>query len=137
MSISKIESLIREKQNEQNDNTFSRKRCFLMCKSCYWCASCLSADDGSISRCPVCGTNKMDCLSISHSECYRLDYDQVRGMVLQFWTKIEGDIPSWISLTKKKAISWRLDTCGPCTTGQHIDCRGSNCNCTDASHNPR
>lgn len=64
-----------------------------MCKSCYWFTSCLSADDG-ISRCPVCGTNKMDCLSISHSECYRLDYDQIRGMVLQFWTEIEGDIPS-------------------------------------------
>ncbi len=90
-SISKIESPIQEKQK---DNTFSRKRCFLMCKSCYWCASCLSADDGSISICPVCGTNKMDCLSISHSECYRLDYDQIRGMVLQFWTEIEGDIPS-------------------------------------------
>jgi hypothetical protein len=91
MSISKIESLIREKKDE---NIFVRKRCFLMCKSCYWCASCLSVDDGSISRCPVCGTNKMDCLSLSHSECYRLDYDQIRGMVLQFWTEIEGDIPN-------------------------------------------
>ena len=58
-----------------------------MCKSCYWCASCLTNDDGFISTCPVCDTNKMEWLPISQSESYRLDYDDIRGMILEFWTE--------------------------------------------------
>ncbi len=31
--------------------------------------------------------NKMEWLPISDSESYRLDYDEVRGMFLEFWTQ--------------------------------------------------
>ena len=49
--------------------------------------SCLTNDDGYISTCPVCDTNKMEWLPISQSESYRLDYDDIRGMILEFWTE--------------------------------------------------
>ena len=58
-----------------------------MCKSCYWCASCLTNDDGCISTCPVCGTDKVEWLPISQSESYRLDNNDIRGMILEFWTE--------------------------------------------------
>jgi hypothetical protein len=65
-----------------------------MCKSCYWCASCLSNYEDVILTCPMCGTDKMDWLPISYSESYRLDYDEIRGMVFHFWSEIERDIPT-------------------------------------------
>ncbi|MGB8450614.1 MAG: hypothetical protein WCE25_12920 [Nitrososphaeraceae archaeon] len=46
----------------------------------------MTNDDGYISICPVCGFNDMEWLPISDSECYRFDYDDVRGMILEFWT---------------------------------------------------
>jgi len=58
-----------------------------MCKSCYACASCLTNDDGYITTCPVCDTTKMEWLPISESESYRLDYNDIRGMILEFWTE--------------------------------------------------
>ena len=84
VSISKLVPII-----QQNKNEFTDERYFLMCKSCYWCASCLTNDDGYISTCPVCDTNKMEWLPISQSESYRLEYDDIRGGL-----KIEGDIPT-------------------------------------------
>ena len=70
------------------------KRFFLMCKSCYWCASCLVDDQAYFSICPECLTNKMEWLPISHSEYYRINFDQKMGMVLHFWNNVEGGFPS-------------------------------------------
>jgi hypothetical protein len=90
VSICKIESLIDDKQTK---NAFVRK-IFLMCRSCYWCASCLANYEDGIVTCPICGSDKMEMLPISFSEGYRFDHDEIRRMVLQFWTEIEGDIPT-------------------------------------------
>ena len=35
--------------------------CFLMCKSCYWCASYSTNRGKHISICPLCGSNKLQC----------------------------------------------------------------------------
>jgi len=32
---------------------------FLLCKSCFWCASHLNANSRSISKCPYCYNNKI------------------------------------------------------------------------------
>lgn len=87
VSISKIEPNI-----HQNKDEFTDTRYFLMCKCCYWCASCMTSDNGYISICPVCGSHKMEWLPISHSESYRLTQDPIQGMALDFWTEIEGEI---------------------------------------------
>ena len=78
---------------EKEKNIYLDKRFFLMCKSCYWCASCLMDDQGYFSICPECLTNKMEWLPISQSECYRVDFDQKMGMVLHFWNNDEGGSP--------------------------------------------
>jgi hypothetical protein len=77
-----------------NEGFYKNNRFFLMCKSCYWCASCLMDDEGYFSICPECLTNKMEWLPISQSECYRVDFDQKMGMVLHFWNNVEGGSPS-------------------------------------------
>ena len=35
----------------------------------------------------VCDTTKMEWLPISGHESYRMDYDDIRGMILEFWTE--------------------------------------------------
>jgi hypothetical protein len=87
----KIDTYFCEKENE---SIYLGKRFFLMCKSCYWCASCLMDDQAYFSICPECLTDKMEWLPISQSECYKLDFDQRLGMVLQFWNNVEGGRPS-------------------------------------------
>ena len=86
----KIDTRYCEKENE---SIYLDKRFFLMCKSCYWCTTCLMDDQGYFSICPECLTDKMEWLPISQSECYRLDLDQKLGMVLHFWDKVEGGHP--------------------------------------------
>ena len=79
---------------KENESIYLGKRFFLMCKSCYWCASCLMDDQAYFSICPECLTDKMEWLPISQSECYKLDFDQRLGMVLHFWNNVEGGHPS-------------------------------------------
>jgi len=42
--------------------------CFLMCKSCYWCASYLPNNGKHILMCPLCGSNKLHCFPVSYSD---------------------------------------------------------------------
>ena len=87
----KIDTHFCEKENE---SIYLKERFFLMCKSCYWCASCLMDDQAYFSICPECLTDKMEWLPISQSECYRLDFDQKLGTVLHFTNNVEGGPPS-------------------------------------------
>ena len=58
----KIDTRYCEKENE---SIYLDKRFFLMCKSCYWCTTCLMDDQGYFSACPECLTDKMEWLPIS------------------------------------------------------------------------
>lgn len=78
MNITKIESLVHGK----NDADVNRKH-FLICKSCYWCASYLTNACGYISMCPACGTNKMELLPLSDSS-YRFKHEKIQGKVRDF-----------------------------------------------------
>ena len=55
-----------------------------MCKFAIGVILFLTNDDGCISTCPVCDTNKTELSTISQSESYRLDNNDIRGMVLEF-----------------------------------------------------
>jgi hypothetical protein len=39
---------------------------FLLCESCLWCASCLSLNNISIAKCPVC-SNKLEWMQMQIS----------------------------------------------------------------------
>jgi hypothetical protein len=68
---------------------------FVMCQSCFWCASCLSSKilstiaetDGSssLTKCPSCIEGNMESIPIAENENYRFDFDTRRGLTMEFF----------------------------------------------------
>ena len=65
---------------------------FVICNSCYWCASYFGVDDlESISAssshvldCHVCNSHNTELIPISTDESFRIEYSQTRGMEIEF-----------------------------------------------------
>ena len=80
-SFSNIKPDIISKEIEVSD-----KINFLLCESCFWCASqsnnCNTSD--MITECPSCNATRVESLPISHNEVYKFDYDPKRGVTLEF-----------------------------------------------------
>ena len=66
---------------------------FVICNSCYWCASYFGIDDleslsGSSSRvlnCPICNSHCTELMPISNDESFRIKYSLSRGMEMEFY----------------------------------------------------
>ncbi len=68
---------------------------FLLCTSCFWCASCLSSqmlssiaaakDSASLARCPSCIDGNIESTPIAENEKYKFDYDTKRGITMEFF----------------------------------------------------
>jgi len=66
---------------------------FVICNSCYWCASYFGLDDleslsGSSSHvldCHVCNSHNTELMPISNDESFRIEYSLTRGMELEFY----------------------------------------------------
>jgi hypothetical protein len=62
----------------------SNERNFLLCRSCFWCASYLNNMYRSVEVCPLCKDPKVESMPISFDETYKFDYDAGRGVILEF-----------------------------------------------------
>jgi len=62
----------------------SNERNFLICSSCFWCASYLNSKHRSIEICPTCNDANVESMPISFDETYNFDYDSARGVTLEF-----------------------------------------------------
>jgi hypothetical protein len=66
---------------------------FVICNSCYWCASYFGIDDleslsGSSSHvldCPICNSHNTELMPISNDESFRIEYSRTRGMEMEFY----------------------------------------------------
>jgi hypothetical protein len=66
---------------------------FVICNSCYWCASYFVIDDlesqsGSSSHvlnCHVCNSHNTELIPISTDESFRIEYSQTKGMEMEFY----------------------------------------------------
>ena len=66
---------------------------FVICNSCYWCASYFGLDDleslsGSTSHvldCPICNSHNTELMPISTDESFRIEYSLTRGMEIEFY----------------------------------------------------
>ena len=67
----------------QRDIT-STERNFLICNSCFWCASNLNNMRNFVDICPSCKNEKVESMPISFDETYKFDYDAGRGVILEF-----------------------------------------------------
>lgn len=58
---------------------------FLICKSCFWCASCVY-NHYKINKCPICNDNTtIESIPISTHEAYRFEFDGQRGLTVEFF----------------------------------------------------
>ena len=62
----------------------SNERNFLICRSCFWCASHINKMHSVPEVCPSCRDVKIESVPISFDETYRLDYDAKRGLTFEF-----------------------------------------------------
>jgi hypothetical protein len=63
---------------------------FLLCQSCFWCASYISPQIPNritkqvITKCPSCIVGNIESLPIAKNEEYRFGYDTKRGVTMEF-----------------------------------------------------
>jgi hypothetical protein len=63
----------------------NKKIQFLICGSCFWCASHFNNIGDMIAKCPSCNSNnKVESIPVPYDEVYKFDYDPKRGVVLEF-----------------------------------------------------
>ena len=66
------------------------KKDFLLCGSCFWCASYFNnvgytISTTAITKCPSCNNNnRVESIPISYDEVYKFDYDPKHGVALEF-----------------------------------------------------
>ena len=67
----------------------STRRYFLICQTCFWCASLIDRLDDIqnlfVNICPTCNDNNIESLPISYSEHYHFEYTETRGVELEFF----------------------------------------------------
>ena len=78
-SFSNIKPDIISKEIEVSD-----KINFLLCESCFWCASYFNNYRKVVTNCPICGNKKIESMPISHDEVYTFNHDPKRGVTLGF-----------------------------------------------------
>jgi hypothetical protein len=76
---------------ERENNTVVRSTdhiYFVICNSCYWCASYFGIDDleslSQFLRCHLCNSHNTELIPISSNESFRIDYNVTRGMQIDF-----------------------------------------------------
>lgn len=60
------------------------ERNFLLCKSCFWCASFLNGMYRYLNSCPSCMNSELESIPIRFDETYTFDYDPLQGVSLGF-----------------------------------------------------
>lgn len=76
--------LVNKKLHDDQQYDNSKEKYFLICKSCFWCASFLDNIHRSVEVCPSCMNSELDSMPISFDETYKFNYDERRGITLEF-----------------------------------------------------
>jgi hypothetical protein len=76
------------KGDDPHDNRTTseiKKIDFLLCNSCFWCASYLNLGSGFIViQCPSCKETAIESMPISANDAYSFDYSPLTGVMLEF-----------------------------------------------------
>jgi hypothetical protein len=77
---------------EREDNTIVQSIdhiYFVICNSCYWCASYFGIDNlessSQVVGCHVCNSHDTELIPISTDESFKIDYNITRGMQMEFY----------------------------------------------------
>jgi hypothetical protein len=66
-----------------DDSSMRKKVQFLICDSCFWCASVLD-DSMAAGACPLCKSSMLESIPLAEGESCRFDHNPTRGVVLEF-----------------------------------------------------
>ena len=58
---------------------------FLLCESCFWCASYFNNYRMVFTKCPICGNKNIESMPISHDEVHTSSHDPKHGVTLGFY----------------------------------------------------
>lgn len=84
------ENILERASDKTSPSSSSKKdKQFLLCSSCFWCASFTGTHKRMITQCPSCNNVTLESMPISEREAYRLDYESKRWITLEF-SKIAG-----------------------------------------------
>ena len=61
---------------------------FLLCSTCYWCASDISGKS-KFTKCPSCNSVEVESMPLSDNELYKFDYHPKRGVTLEFLNAVK------------------------------------------------
>ena len=79
-----IASLEHDSETNRHLNTPTRNQIdFLICPSCFWCASYFNYSEVA-TRCPTCSNDNVESIPISNEELYMFSHDGNRGVTLEF-----------------------------------------------------
>jgi hypothetical protein len=70
-------------ETPSNKNEFGDKINFLLCGSCFWCASYFNSTT-ILTRCPTCGNDNVESMPIATGEVYTFSHNKYRGITLEF-----------------------------------------------------
>ena len=74
----------------------SKKIDFLLCNSCFWCASYLNLRRSfGVIECPSCKENTIERMPLSANDVYSFDYNGVTGVMLEFSNFNKGSMVSY------------------------------------------
>jgi hypothetical protein len=74
---------LKVKASERRTYRISDEVSFLICRSCFWCVSCLSPES-TFTKCPSCVEGNIESLPIAENEDYRFNFDLKRGITTEF-----------------------------------------------------
>ena len=78
-----INVMVNLKKSYEKRDISSSERTFLICRSCFWCASYLNNMHSFGDICPSCKNDKVESMPISFDETYKFNYDSGRGLILE------------------------------------------------------
>ena len=60
---------------------------FLICNSCFWCASYLSHDPHCVENCAAYRSDRMEVIPISQKEAYKVNMEG-SSISMEFWNQV-------------------------------------------------
>jgi len=79
-------------QFEQEQDNYNERN-FLICKSCFWCASLLSNMHNFVNACPSCIDSELESMPLSTSEIYTFDYDSCKRSYIRILEQVMNNGP--------------------------------------------
>jgi hypothetical protein len=76
--------MLKTKISCEQEGISYKERIFLLCNSCFWCASILYDDVRPFRSCPTCRSYNLEFMPLSANETYKFDLDKRHGVTLEF-----------------------------------------------------